>query len=278
MAKYPTAKGMWTFLISFPLLLAPIPADSFVIINHHTANALNYCDESKLYGAHNTDAPAIIAASFAGEGRRVAFRTCPDGDGNMHYFLREPRPNNNGVCRVFEREVFSGTEKDELFVQVLYDGTARNWYFTMKGWKVWPPDDWTSLHYSRQSAVLGFVTSQDCPPGDDPRYIWLKNVTDGMLKTFQNAWDAARRSPEALVNAFRDVPTEGSKFPGQMDAQPSQALRDRFRSAVIEGHDKLTGISCDDRGCYASLSNQAIGFDVTPSGIVFTKLIALWRA
>ena len=277
MGEYRLSKGIWISLCSLFLLLAPNLAEAFTVINHHTANALTYCLDSKLYSMHSTAAPSIIANSFAGDGKQVAFRTCQDGDGNTHYFIRKPRPNRNGVCRVFEDEVFPGTDADEVFVEVLYDGTASNWYFKLKGWKAWPPDDWTMLHYTRQSSVLGFVGNENCPLGDDARYIWLRNVTDGMLKSFQNAWGAASRSPKALDKVFAVVPTISS-FRGTVDPQPSQRLRDNLRRSVFERHDKVVEISCNESGCIANLSGQAIGFDVTAGGIVFTNLRVLFQA
>ena len=277
MAEIQRSNGVWVALCFLLLLLAPNPARTQVIIRPHTANALTYCTGDKFYSAHSTDAPSIIANSFAGDGKQVAFRTCQDGDGNIHYFIRKPRPNRNGVCRTFEDEVFPGTDSDRILVDVLYDGSAPNWYFSLNGWKAWPPDDWTLLHYSRQSAILGFVTGGECPAGDDARYIWLGNVTDGMLKAFQEKWNQVSQSPEAFDKAFFAVPTVSS-FTGKLDARPSQAMRDRFRDYVFQNHDKPTLISCGDGGCVANFKYQAIGFDFTADGIIFTKLMRIFVA
>lgn len=258
-------------------LLWVLPAQAQVIIQPHTANALTYCPDSRLFSAANAEAPDIIAASFNGEGKRVAFRTCRDGDGNTHYFIREPRPNRNGVCRTFEQEVFAGTPADSVQVRVLYDGMAPHWYFNLKGWKYWPPDEWALLHYARQSAVLGFVTPEACPLGDDPRYINLGNVTDGMLTSFQRAWDTATRTPAALEKAFATVPTVTS-FTGAIDAQPSQRLRASLQKAVFERHEKIEGIFCSEGGCTAWLGSVSVSFDATPTGIALRTLNAVWQA
>jgi hypothetical protein len=230
-----------------------------------------------LYSAHSGDAPAVIANSFSGQAAPITFRACRDADGNTHYFIRNPRPNRNGVCRVFEHEVFPGTEKDIVFVQLRYETVRPGWYTTIKGWKAWPSDDWALIHYQRQSSVLGFVTGADCPPGDDPRYIALGNVTDGMLTGFQKAWDMATRSPEALEKAFARVPTATS-WTGDIDKVPSQGLRDILRSSIFERHARVGTITCDEGGCTAWLDRVSIAFDTTPSGIVFKALKAVWRA
>jgi hypothetical protein len=274
MAEHRTSRA-WTSLCCLFLLLAPNPGETEVIIHPHTANALRYCVGDKIYSVHSTGAPSIIAASFAGDGKQVAFRTCQDGDGNIHYFIRKPRPNRNGVCRTFEDEVFPGTDGDRILVDVLYDGSAPNWYFSLKGWKAWPPDGWTLLHYTPRSSVLGFVSNEDCPTGEDARYLSLANVTDGMLKAFQSTWIEATRSSETLDKAFRNVPTV-SGATGKIDPQPSQALRDRLSAAVFVEHDKITAISCDTGGCTAFLTDQAVGFDFAAGGIVITKLIQMW--
>ena len=206
MDEHRTSKA-WMSPCCLFLLLAPRPGEAEVIIHPHTANALRYCVGDKIYSVHSTGAPSVIAASFAGDGKQVAFRTCQDGDGNSHYFIRKPRPNRNGVCRTFEDEVFPGTDNDKILVDVLYDGSAPNWYFSLKGWKAWPPDDWTLLHYTPRSSVLGLVSDEDCPTGEDARYLSLENVTDGMLKAFQSSWIEATRSSETLDKAFRNVPT-----------------------------------------------------------------------
>lgn len=258
-------------------VLLALPADAMIIIQHNTANALTYCTASNLFSAASTDAPALVAASFSGEGKRVAFRTCRDGDGNTHYFIRAPRPNRNGICRVFEHEVFPGTENDSAIVQVLYSGMEPGWEVTIRRWKMWPPDEWTLMHYSRQSAVLGFVTGQACPLGDDPRYIGLENVSDGMLTSFQSKWEAVTRTPTALEEAFAGVPTV-TAFSGAIDAQPSARLRENLRRSVFERHRKVESISCHEGGCTAWLDSVSVDFDVTPSGIAFKALKAVWQA
>ena len=278
MIEYRVSNEVLASLCFLFLLLSRGPADAQVSIQLHTAGSLSDCEGSTLYSARSTNAPAIISSSFGGEGKRLAFRTCRDADGNTHYFIREPRPNRNGVCRVFENEVFPGPSKYGVSVRLLYDGTAPGAYFNMKSWSAWPPDDWTLLHYSRRSSVLGFVTNEDCPIGDDVRYIPLQNVTDGMLKAFQSAWIEATGSPETLDKVFRNVPTLGSEHPGQIDTPPSQKLRDRFRNDIFNGHNTVVEMSCAEDGCSAYLRDQAVGFDFTTSGIVFTKLEQLWIA
>jgi len=171
-------------------------AAAFAVINAHTVQALYSCSASKIYREDSKDAPDIIARSFAGEGRRIVFRTCRDYDGNTHYFIRKPRPNRNGVCRIFESEIFPGSETDFIIVDVLYDGMAPNWSFDLKEWKGVPPQAWISMRYTPQSSILGFATTESCPPGEDARYIPVGDVTDGLMTTFPTYWEKITQSQQ----------------------------------------------------------------------------------
>jgi hypothetical protein len=247
-----------------------------VIVGEHTLQALYTCEDGKLYEADGKGAPGIIARSFTGEVRRIVFRTCEDADGNTHYFIRKPRPNRNGVCRVFESEVFPGSKTDYAMVDTLHDGSAADAYFDMYGWTETAPKAWSKMGYTGQSSVLGFATKDSCPLGDDPRYIRLSNVTDGMLTSFHLYWEKITRSEQALRAAIQNVPTVSG--PGEaIDASPSKALRDEFVAAAINGHSRAFEISCDTEGCRAFFSQgPTVAFDAGPDGIILVALEAVW--
>ncbi len=256
---------VWSLLI-FPFA----PAQAQMVIQPHTASALLSCYDDRLYKAGDAGAPPLIRDSLTTLGKPVVFRSCRDDDGNTHYFVRASYPKQNNVCRILDQEIFPGSDGDQSMID-----TGPHNDLTIKGWKAWPPDDWTLMHYTRQSRALGFVTTADCPLGNDPHYIVLDHVTDGMLNAFQKAWTRVTKSPASLAKAFGAVPT-ASGAEGQIDAKPSQALRDRLQSRNFTFHDKPSWIDCEAKGCTAYFENLAIAFDVGPTGIVFTKLSPLW--
>jgi hypothetical protein len=265
-------KQYFSLLVFLLLLPTAVPVQAQVIfydgalIRKGTVQALLMCRDNQIYSSQDKNTPSIVADSFAKQDRPIVFRTCRDLEQNDHYYFRVTYPKLDGVCRVLDHEVFPGSSNDEYMAPL----GSRN-IFTIKGWKAWPPDEWTLKHYTRAENVLGFVSSGDCPLGNDPRYMLLVNVTDGMLKSFQQTWDRVTASPEVLTKTFSDVPT-ASGFLGKIDTKPSQALHDRLRDAVFVKHEKLSTIQCRVEGCAAALGSVWVDFDVGPSGIVFTMV------
>jgi hypothetical protein len=266
------ARHLAQFVVAFLLLaiLLPPPGTHAQIIRGDgtgnadgTATALQCIGGEKIYGAASRDAPALIARSLAGDGKRFAFRTCTDAEGNTHYFIREPRPNRDGVCRAFQNEIFPGTEQDSWMAQIQYDG--RDMFVDIKGWKSLPPDAWRSRPYYRPSrhVSLGFVSNEACPPGADPRYVPLTNVTDGVLKEFTRLLEEAAASPQAAARIFGPpVRIEPPEFSGDF----------RWLGASWS---RVGAIDCDDAGCIARGprgGSPFISFDTGPGGLRFTKV------
>src|ERR1700742_3472474 len=58
--------------------------------------------------------------SLLGVAPGVEFRACNDIGRNAHYFIREPRPNRDGVCRVYETEIFPSSPNDMVLYSTGY--------------------------------------------------------------------------------------------------------------------------------------------------------------
>jgi hypothetical protein len=265
--------GMLACLLAFGSAMA------FVVPSRPgTVNALMDCFDERLFNAQSRDAPAAVAAAFAGQGSKLAFRTCRDTDRNIHYFLREPRPNPNGVCRTFEKEVFIGAPSDGAHVRLEYSGTVDNWYFVLRGWTETPPASWSAMRYPARSQVFGFVADGDCPPGDDTRYMALTNVTDGTLKAFLQAWSRVAASPESARAALGGFLVEAHPIPRFNTPERQRQFRERVIAAVSSRKESLAAMSCDTTGCAAQFDSFYAAFDIGPNGIVLTGLAPVLRA
>lgn len=261
--------------LAFCLALV-LPVRAFVVPPRPgTVQALMDCSDQKTYDARSSDAPAAIAASFAGKGASLAFRTCRDTDRNVHYFLREHLPGRNGVCRSLEKEIFPGGAMDSVWVDVRL--SPPEWYF-LKGWKQYPPNAWQALHYPVRTQEFGFVTDGDCPPGDDARYLALINVTDGMLKSFQQVWARVAATPQSLKAAIAPLPVSAAPTERFNTPERQQAFRTALVARMFEKHERPAGLACDSAGCSATFDSFRVLFDVTPDGIVLTGLAAVFRA
>jgi hypothetical protein len=259
-------------IASFPSAAFEVPSPS------GSVQALMDCFDEQLFGAQTPNAPPEIAASFNGHGAQIAFRTCRDADRNIHYFIREHRPNPNGVCRTFEAEVFRGTATDVILVRRLYDGMADNWYFTIKGWTALPPAPWVAKRYPRRTQVLGFISGAECPPGGDARYIPLANVTDGTLKSFQHTWDRISATPEMLRAALEPIPVSRVTGIARFDTEErKRAFKERAISRALSAKQTLQSMICDEGGCAAYLDFATVEFDVGINGIAFKGLRAELR-
>ncbi len=253
------------------------PVSAQIIVREHTVQALAYCESDHYYNPATADAPAIIAKSFEGPGKQVTFRTCTDVDGNTHYFVRKARPNRNGICRVFEEEIFPGSTTDSVIVDVLYDGMAPHWYFDMQGWKYSPPNSWAKLQYTAKSRILALESSDGCPSGDDKRYIPVGPLTDGMLKSFYGLWHRVSETPASFDEAFAGSVSIGSEALGykQDHAELVQRLRADFFDLGRE-RPRIYELECGGGrldGCSAFMSdNMVIGFDVTEHGLAITTI------
>ncbi|MBI3677866.1 MAG: hypothetical protein HY243_14755 [Proteobacteria bacterium] len=254
-------------LTSFSMVLAVLfvanPARAVFVVPAHSLGC--YGDDGHLYNSQSPDVPLPIARSFEGRGSVLTFRTCVDPDENTHYFVREPRPVRNGICRIFEHELFPGTGRDIEAVETQYPGGLDS-SLKLRGWKDWPPQAWVERHYTPQSRILAQEGENECPPGDDKRYISVGALTDGMLKAFYQLWHRATDSPESFDKVF----------PSSI---PYDEARQQLRNELFtQGHERPTvGIlDCHEDNpayCTAYLSNVLeMEFDFTDQGLTITNL------
>ncbi len=250
------------------------PVSAQIIVQPRTVQALLLCEADRIFAPGDSGAPPVIARSFEGRGKVVTFRTCRDADGNTHYFIRKPRPNRDGVCRVVEDELFPGTPKDFVIVDLLYDGTAAGWYFDLHGWTFRPPGDWHALNYGARHKMLALVTSATapCPRTDDVHYIPV-SATDGMLKTFFGVWRSAKASPDSFDKIFAAVPV----LPIPMfERLGTVRTLPGLKRAIFESHEDIASIDCEvsglgtASGCTAWVDLFSITFDVTDRGLAIT--------
>ena len=270
-------RRIFSTLAAAGLVATGTPAVAFVVPSPPgSVQALMDCFDERLFSAQSANVPPAIAASFRGQGAKLAFRTCRDADRNIHYYLREPRPNRNGVCRTFEKEVFLGSASDRVLVHLLYDSNAPNWYFMLSGWSSLQPPKWTAMRYPARSQVLGFIAESDCPPGDDPRYMPLGNVTDGTLRSFQQMWERISASPEILQAALERLPVSRVTGIERFDTpERKRAFKERTITRVLKEKPQLQGMTCHEGGCAAWFDYWTVEFDVGPNGIVLTGLRAV---
>jgi hypothetical protein len=253
------------------------PALAQFVMQADTVGAMQQCGDSKFYNSRSPNAPAIIKNSFKGQGSVLTFRVCKDADSNTHYFVRKPRPNRNGICRIFEQELFPGTAKDEEIIDTLYDGTAKGWYFVLPGWKSWPPSDWEKLHYFSQSQVLAQQSASLCPGGEDVGYVPVTaSMTDGMLNAFYDLWRKISASPAVFDKEFLNTKSDG--YTGLALTENHAALVQALRSELFDKNGtrpSLEFLNCEigtRPGCSAYFNSIVVGFDVTDTGMQIIRI------
>lgn len=242
-----------------------------------SSQGLKSCLSSRLYTAKSADAPPAVASSFAGPGAQLAFRLCPDLEGNTHYFLREPEPAEAGICRMREVEVFPGGSNDEFPI----DSAKGVGFNTISGWKAVPPPEWLARYYMvDDEAKFAMLADQPCPPGDDKAYIPVDHVTDGTLRSISHLWDKVIRSPRDFDKAFAHVDAR-SNAGGPINPKYIAGLKGQIFQAQGEPL-RLYQMDCagnNSNECEAFVGNHQhsykIGFDVGDSGLVLTRLLAL---
>lgn len=262
-------------LLALAALALPHPVTAQFVMPH-TIQSLSTCAmNEEIYTAASTDAPAPVAHSFGGRGKEVSFRTCRDGDGITHFFIRKPRPNRNAICRVVEDELFPADDSDFVIVDVLYDGTNPSWYFELHGWTFRPPAAWSEMGYRARHRSLALVTADaaTCPPTNDARYIPVSG-TDGLIKTFFRRWRAITASPEDFDRALAPVPV----LPVPPFSNDPDRVRHAVHTQVFDRHQDVEGIRCDEQelsiqgGCQAFVGDFSIFFDVTDHGLEITGI------
>lgn len=264
----------WAFvLLCAVFVIGIVRSAQAQIIVQPGVGELMECGDSRLYDSRSADAPALIANSFKGQANVLVFRTCEDMKKNTHYFIRKPRPNRNGICRIVETEVFPATAEDSVFVDVLYDGVAPGWFFTMPGWKSSPPDDWTKLQYHSRGRVFAQRSDGECPPGGDKHYVPIEGVmTDGMLNAFFDLWRDISSSPEAFDRAFANTASVIYAHEDH-DALVRSLRKDLFEKD--HARPVLGTLECiigNFSGCDAFFDRYEVGFDVTDHGIEITRI------
>jgi hypothetical protein len=161
-------------------------------------------------------------------------------------------------------------------VDVLYDGTTLDWYFTMTGWKSWPPEDWEKLHYRPQSQILALDSDRACPRGDDKRYIPVGSMTDGMLNGFFKLWHRVSSSPAAFDKEFANttsIANLGLGFKEDHAALVRQLRDDLFQEG--RARPTLSDLNCEIGslpGCEAFFERFVVGFDSSDQGITLTRI------
>ena len=271
-------KHQWFKLAAaLALLVAHTPAAKAYIVPppSGTVEELD-CVDSEKFNADSRDPPAIIASSFSGEGARLVFRTCEDFGGNMHYYVRAPRPNRNGVCRAVEEEIFPAAPADRIRIPVTYSSTGH--YITITGWTRSIPQNWVALHYATRIREYGFGSESACPFGDDPRYAYLANVSDNLLKLFQSGWARIASSRQSLESAIANLPAEYVAIEQFNTPDRQQKLRERVIQTVLDGKERPVEYWCEKGNkCFASFDSFTIGFAPVQGGIVLTKVLQNWR-
>lgn len=248
-------------LLVFAALLHPAAAAAQII----GRTPPYQCQQQSFYGAQNSaDAPASVAAVLA-QSKDLEFRTCRDTQSNIHYFLRERRPNRQGVCRIFEHEIFPGAPSDRAWFATQYDQHSPQ---SLSGWREDPPPQWQADKYVAEKGELALVTAETCPPATDARYAAVNNVTDGILKAFDRAWRAASASPGDFDFAFATAALKDGATP---------ATKNSLRDDALSGKVHFGVISCGDDGCVASTRDVNVSFDMGGNGVVFTALSPVYE-
>jgi hypothetical protein len=184
---------------------------------------------------------------------------CRDAEKHIHFFLRTPRPNRDGVCRVYEEEIFPGGIADRAFIPMDY-GTSIH---ALEGWTQRPPEAWRDDGYTPVRESFALVTDGVCPAMSDTRYLPTTNVSNGMLKGLYRAWHAATSSSQAFDKAFAGL---------AMNAGFSPEFFGHFRAGVLRGQVKPEDIRCDDDGCAVWMGPVFIQFDLVDGRFAFTGL------
>jgi hypothetical protein len=253
-------------LLLFALL--PLPAGAQIVYRPGTLASLSACEHApRLFTADGPDMPAALAGSFAGPLRGMAVRTCVDMDGGLHYFVREPRPNRNGICRVQEREIFPMRDA-AVTLAASYEAVGPESAIILKGWSDAPPPAWREKGYRAEPRTLGLMSDAPCPRGDDRRYVPVHNSSDAMLTLFHRQWARIIASPEAFDRAFAAVAWLDD--PAHRPATPFS--RTALRRYVFEKGGAPTSLACDEAQCRVQFGLAVVRFDAAADGLVPTGL------
>jgi hypothetical protein len=220
----------------------------------------------ELYSTSSKDIPPVLAAAMTGDGAALEFRTCRDGEGSVHYFVREKLPNYSGVCRISEKEIFPGKATDEAFFNT---PSAPSLARALKGWTEKPPLSWRA-RYRSDATEMALVHDGPCLNSSVANYIAVSGVTDGMMKNVMGAWSRAVGSPGAFDRAFASV---------ELRRGATADDKRKLRAAALAGKLRFGDISCTDRDCAASIAALTlyVHFDVGARGVVFTALSPIYQ-
>lgn len=266
---------------AFALLVSQPPAAKAYIVPSRpgTVQALMDCFGQRTFSANSPDAPEIIASHFSGDGARLVFRNCRDTDENTHYFVRAPHASQNGVCRIFEEEIFPASPSEQARIEVTYGNMRSRRYAVLKGWTSSIPQGWAALRYPARTQAYGFLTESACPLGDDARYMPLTNVTDEVLMSFQSAWSRIAASRQSLEAAIGKLPAALTGIEHFDTPERKQRLRERVIQDVLAGGEIPYEYRCDTGNtCSVFFNDFGLDFIHAPSGIVLTKVYALFQA
>jgi len=234
-----------------------------------TVDEREVCGPVHIWTAQGADAPEAVAAILAATGPQVMVRTCEDLRHMTHTFARSPASTQRGgVCRMREEELFPDTS---AAASIGIGGRS------VKGWRRTPPPDWLAEGYKQNDALVAataLVGDAPCPPPDDPRYIPVENVTNGMLIQFDRLWRRITASPAALRQALRPL-SVGLALPGHDDELREDAIKSIAKRSVLKDIRCNFGTHQDFPTCEARTERYGFFFDVGPNGLTLKGMTAL---
>jgi hypothetical protein len=233
-----------------------------------TIDEREVCGPVHAWTAKGADALEAVAAILAVAGPQVMVRTCEDLRHTIHIFARGPAtiPQRGGVCRMREEEIFP-----DAGAGIVVGGKF------VKGWRRSPPPDWLAEGYKQNDALVpttAFVGGPPCPPPDDPRYIPVESVTDGMLIQFDRLWRRITASPAALRQALKPL-SVGLALPGHDDELREDAIKNIAKGSVLKDIRCNFGTDQDFPTCEARTERYGFFFDVAPNGLTLKGMTAL---
>lgn len=266
--------GVMRFAILGVAILATLPIAAHAMVVNYVPRVS--CTPNKVYDASShTGAPLLIEkaiGTLSGDSAKLGFATCRDEYKNLHYFLREPRPNHRGVCRQYQQEIFPAAAGEMVFY-LADDGVTQS----VNGWTNTVPTAWRKKYSYDAPWGYALLADGDCPPVSDPRYIAVSHITDGMLKAFDARWRDVTKSREDFDKAFADMhPILGVPTGSEVTLKEMRYIAIGLRIAALGNKLQFTGISCGGHldGCVADTNlGDHIGFDITENGISFLYLL-----
>lgn len=251
------------FAFCVVIALAPLPAPAAPPppIRPGSPQALSTCEgsaspwyasRSRFYSAASQDIPAALVPAL-GKDSHLAIRTCTDFDGNAHFFVRTPTRSQDGVCQVFENEIFPA--EGRMVPLTLVQGEFN--FLRLSGFTRAVPQAWSDRGYTTRpdDIVLAQLAPEPCPDGSDSHYLITVNVAPGLFKM--------------AMQAFADARTEDG-FARVFTGSPDRGVPDPRRVLATAG---VTSMVCRSGGCSAGLTTGGNAqFDLHDGHVVITRV------